>query len=97
VATTDPSPTDYPPPRPARTPGRTLSVVAFVLAGFAVLLAPPLLGLAAIILGIIAHGRGDPLGRWAAVAGLVGAIVGTLIAVALLSSSEEALAVLLRR
>jgi hypothetical protein len=98
VATTEPTgPGDYPPPRARTGSARTLTIVGFVLAAIAVLLAPPLFGLAAVVLGIIAHTKGDPLGKWAIAAGIAGAIVGMLLVAVLLNAGDDADAMALLR
>ena len=90
--------TDYPPPRTGtRVPGRSLSIVGFVLAGIAILFVPPLFALAAIALGIIAHSKGDPLGKWVIVAGIAGGVVGMALGAALLAANDESAMALLRR
>lgn len=86
---------DYPPPRARTGSARTLTIVGFVLAGIAVLFAPPVFGLAAVVLGIIAHTKGDPLGKWAIAAGIAGALVGMLL-VGLILAADDAAAALVR-
>jgi Na+/phosphate symporter len=98
VATTEPTGAgDYPPPRARTGSARTLTIVGFVLAGIAVLFAPPVFGLAAVVLGIIAHTKGDPLGKWAIVAGIAGAIVGMVLVGLLMSAADDADAMALLR
>ncbi|MGH2752115.1 MAG: hypothetical protein ACRDK3_14775 [Actinomycetota bacterium] len=63
----------------ARPEGRTLTIVGFVLAGLALVIAPILLGPAAAICGGIAMSKGDPLGKWALVAGIAATILGFVI------------------
>lgn len=88
---------DYPPPKERHGTARTLSIVGFVLAGIAVLFAPLLFGLAAIVLGVIAHTKGDPLGRWVVAAGVAGALLGMLLIGLLLSASDDSALALLHR
>ncbi|MEO3870958.1 hypothetical protein ABGB18_19275 [Nonomuraea sp. B12E4] len=72
------------PPPPYRQPpsAQVLSIIGFVCAAVALLFVPILFGLAGIILGIVGHARGEPLGKWAAgVAGafmVVGIVLGIL-------------------
>lgn len=69
--------------------GRTLSIVAFVLAGIAVFIVPIILGPIAAILGGIAMSKGDPLGRWALAAGIAGTIIGMALGAALVASMRS--------
>jgi hypothetical protein len=75
-------------PAPARrvtTAARTCTILGFVFAVVAILFVPPLFGLAAVVLGVIGGGLGDrPLGWYAAAAGVVGMVVGMVLAYALL-------------
>lgn len=81
---------DYPPPTTRGGSARTMTIIGFVLAGVAVLFAPPVFGLAAVVLGVVAHTKGDPLGRWAIVAGIAGAIVGMALAALILNAADDA-------
>jgi hypothetical protein len=95
TASQDPAPGDdrdagdswtppQPQPRPPYRMGVTdqvLSIVGFVCAAVAVLFSPVLFGLAGIVLGIVGHTKGEPLGRWAAVAAGAGMILGTVLTV----------------
>jgi hypothetical protein len=58
---------------------RLLSIIGFVCAAVALVLIPILFGLAGIVLGIVGHTRGEPLGKWAAFASLGGMVVGTFL------------------
>lgn len=69
--------------------GRTLSIVGFVLAGVAVLIAPIILGPIAAILGGVAMSKGDPLGKWALGAGIAGTIIGIALGTALFMSMRS--------
>ena len=77
----------YPPP-PQRPPGRVLSIVAFVLAGVALILLPPFCMVAGIILSVIAITRGDPLGKWALGASIAGGVVGMVLGVLVLALTD---------
>ncbi|MDP4503560.1 hypothetical protein [Nonomuraea turcica] len=74
------------PPRPPsgqRAIDQVVSIVGFVCAAVAVLFTPVLFGLAGIVLGVVGHARGEPLGKWAAVAAGVGMVIGTVLSFAL--------------
>lgn len=89
-------PLDYPPPPMPRPEGRTWTVVGFVLAAAAVIIFPIFLGPAATACGVVGLRKGDQLGKWAAIAGVAGTVVGVLLAAALVDEgADEALALLL--
>ncbi|HEU0130204.1 MAG TPA: hypothetical protein VFQ85_04340 [Mycobacteriales bacterium] len=69
--------------------GRTLSIVGFVCAALSLLFLPIVFGPAAIICGIVAWRKGDRLGVWAAVAGVVCMIAGMAIGVAVLNNARN--------
>ncbi|TDD31470.1 hypothetical protein E1286_44855 [Nonomuraea terrae] len=60
-----------------------LSVVGFVCAVVAVLFQPVVFGLAGVALGVAGHVRGEPLGRWAAIAAGAGMLAGTVLSILL--------------
>ncbi|TMR16585.1 hypothetical protein ETD85_55155 [Nonomuraea zeae] len=60
-----------------------MSIIGFVCAAVAVLFVPVLFGLAGIVLGIVGHTRGEPLGKWTAVAAGTGMIIGTVLSILL--------------
>jgi uncharacterized membrane protein HdeD (DUF308 family) len=74
-------------PTPAHHPvtgARVCTILAFVLAVVAILFLPLLFGLAALVLGLVAGALGDrPLGWYAAASGVLGALIGILLAYAL--------------
>ncbi|MFB4283652.1 MULTISPECIES: hypothetical protein [unclassified Nonomuraea] len=75
-----------PRPAPARRPrvsDQVLSIIGFVCAAVAVLFVPVLFGLAGVALGIVGHTRGEPLGRWAAIAAGAGMLLGTVLSILL--------------
>ncbi|MFG1703137.1 hypothetical protein ACFLIM_08085 [Nonomuraea sp. M3C6] len=73
-------PPPYPQPPSYKQPGnQVLSIIGFVCAVVAVLFYPPVFGLAGIVLGIVGHTRGEPLGKWAAVAAGVAMILGIVL------------------
>ncbi|OCF87949.1 hypothetical protein AW168_23160 [Nocardia brasiliensis] len=55
------------------------SIVGLVCAVISVLFCPILFGPAGIILGIVGHTKGEPLGKWAAIAAGVGMVIGFLV------------------
>ncbi|MBF8189854.1 hypothetical protein ITP53_29845 [Nonomuraea sp. K274] len=66
-----------------------MSVIGFVCAVVAVLFIPILFGLAGIVLGIVGHTRGEPLGKWAAVAAGIGMIAGIVLGVLLMATGPR--------
>ncbi|UBU09119.1 hypothetical protein [Nonomuraea gerenzanensis] len=75
------------PESPERRPPRVLdqvpSVIGLVCGAVAVLYLPVLFGLAGVVLGVVGHARGEPLGRWAAIAAGAGMLLGTLLSILL--------------
>ncbi|MDQ1710782.1 MAG: hypothetical protein QOE45_232 [Frankiaceae bacterium] len=65
---------------------RTLTIIGFVCAAVAVFFAPVVFGVGAIVLGIVAYRKGDHLGMWAAIAGVVGMVAGIALVAAILNS-----------
>jgi len=76
--------TDHPTPARRTTTGaRVCTILGFVCAVVAVLFLPPVFGLAAVVLGTLGGALGDrPLGWYAAALGVVGAVIGLVIAYA---------------
>ncbi|WP_262287405.1 hypothetical protein [Micromonospora sp. MA102] len=71
--------------RPRSNAARICTILGFVFAVIAIFV--PFLGLVGLILGIVGAVLGDkPLGWYAAVASVVGAILGMVLAVAVLNS-----------
>jgi hypothetical protein len=66
-----------------RASDQVLSIIGFACAVVATLFVPVLFGLAGIVLGIVGHTRGEPLGKWAAVAAGTGMIIGTVLSLLL--------------
>ncbi|MEU7756627.1 hypothetical protein AB0B57_22705 [Micromonospora sp. NPDC049101] len=72
--------------RPRANAARILTIVGFVFAVLALLISPIIFGVLGIVAGIVGAVLGDkPLGWYAAAASVVGAIIGTIIAAALLN------------
>ncbi|SCL21755.1 hypothetical protein GA0070624_2388 [Micromonospora rhizosphaerae] len=71
--------------RPRGNAARICTIIGFVFAVIALFF--PFLGLVGLILGIVGAVLGDkPLGWYAAAASVVGAVIGMVIAAALLNS-----------
>ncbi len=51
-------------------------LAGFVCAAVAVFFLPIVLGPVAVVLGLVAHRKGDPLGRWVMAAGVLGTVLG---------------------
>ena len=68
-------------------PGNSLSIPAFILAGIALLIFPPLFGAAAIICANMAVKKKEPLGKLALnlsiLATVLGMIIGAIVAISL--------------
>lgn len=67
---------------------RMLPILGFLCAAIAVVYFPIVFGPAAIVLGVVAQRRGDPLGSYAAVAGVVGLVAGVTLAAIVLGTSS---------
>ena len=69
----------------AGRPGRGLAIAGLVSAGLSVVILPVVLGLVAVVTGILAMKKGErSLGRLAIILGVVLPIVGTALAVVVL-------------
>lgn len=82
------STTEYAPPAAARS-GRPFAVAGLVCAVVAVFLLPIVLGPAAVALGAVAQRRGDQLGRWVVVAGVVGTVLGFALGALVFASTKS--------
>ncbi len=51
-------------------------LIGFVCALVAVFFLPIVLGPVAVVLGVVAHRKRDPLGRWVIAAGVLGTVLG---------------------
>lgn len=72
--------------RTGTSTARVLAIISFVCSAIALFFLPPLFGLAAIVLGIISHVKGDRLGMWAWIVGVVALIAGMALAAAVMSA-----------
>ncbi|MEV4799584.1 hypothetical protein AB0K18_06170 [Nonomuraea sp. NPDC049421] len=70
-----------PPDAQPRAGDQLLSIIGFACAAMALLFIPILFGLAGVVLGIVGHTRGEPLGRWAATAAGAAMLIGTLLGI----------------
>lgn len=75
-----------PPPHPARG-GRVLALTGLACAAASALVLPELLGPVAVVLGVVAHRRGDRLGRFVVGAGIVGAVLPVVLLLLLSAGS----------
>ncbi|WP_406674700.1 hypothetical protein WBK31_10230 [Nonomuraea sp. N2-4H] len=66
-----------------RMSDQMLSIMGFACAAMALLFIPILFGLGGVVLGIIGHTRGEPLGRWAAIAAGAAMLIGTMLGILL--------------
>lgn len=72
----------------ASSAARICAIVGFVCAAISLLFIPIVFGPAAIILGIIATVKGDRLGKWTIIAGVVGFVGGIALAAAILNAKD---------
>lgn len=72
--------------QPAKPTTQTFSIIGFVCAALALVICPIIFGPAGIILGLIGHSKGEPLGRWAAIAAGVAMLLGFVIGFAVLNT-----------
>ncbi|MEC3951894.1 DUF4190 domain-containing protein [Nocardia sp. CDC153] len=72
---------------PPRSGSQVFSIIGFVCAGLALLLCP-ILGIVGIVLGVVGNNKGEPLGKWAAIAAGVCMIIGIGIGLAVVGSSR---------
>ena len=76
---------DYPAPKTSSA-GRPWTIAGFVCAALAFLFVPIVLGPLGAIFGFIGNAKGDPLGKWAGILGIVATVVGIALAAALVGS-----------
>jgi len=73
-------------PTRGRPGARVCTIIGFVFAGLAVLIYPVYFGFPAVLLGLAGGYLGDrPLGWYAAMAGVGGAVLGLLLTAAVIS------------
>ncbi|WP_327092041.1 hypothetical protein OIE66_15830 [Nonomuraea sp. NBC_01738] len=79
----------YGEPPKARSGAQVLSIIGFVCAAIALVFIPILFGIAGIVLGVVGHTRGEPLGKWTAVTSgvtmILGMVIGYLLAASMMS------------
>ena len=68
--------------------GRRFTIIGFVLSAVALILAPILFGPAGAIFGGIGWSKGDRLGMWAVVAGVVATLLGFALAAWVLNKTN---------
>ncbi|MGV9612039.1 DUF4190 domain-containing protein [Nocardia xishanensis] len=72
--------------RPRKPGTQTMSILGFVCAALALVLCPILFGPAGIVFGILGHNKGEPLGRWAAIASGVALVAGLVLSFLVLNA-----------
>jgi hypothetical protein len=73
--------------RPRTNAARICTILGFVFAVLALLVSPLIFGVLGLVLGIVGAVLGDkPLGWYAAAASVLGAVIGMVIAAAILNS-----------
>jgi hypothetical protein len=79
----------YPaPPRQANA-GRGFTIAGGICAVLALAILPPVLGVVALVLGIVGYRKGDRAGMYVAIAAVVCAVLGMVIGAAVLSSMRS--------
>jgi hypothetical protein len=74
--------------RPHSSAARVCTIIAFVFAALAVVFFPPVFGVAALVLGIVGGALGDrPLGWYAAAAGVLGGVLGLILAAVVINNT----------
>ena len=72
-----------------RNQGRPFTIVGFILAAVAVFVVPIILGPLGAVFGGVGYARGDRrLGLWAVAAGVVGTILGIVLAAAVFKAAR---------
>lgn len=79
-------PASQAPQAPDVSAGRGFTIGAFVCAAIALLILPPVFGIAGIVLGSVGRSKGDPLGKTAMIVSGVCLGVGMIIGVIVLTS-----------
>lgn len=78
----------YPAPPSVENRGRGYTIAGGICAVLALAVLPPLLGVIALVLGIVGYRKGDPAGRYVAVAAVICAVAGMIIGAAVLSAVQ---------
>lgn len=74
------------PQAPDPSAGRSFTIGAFVCAVIALIILPPVFGIAGIVLGNVGKNKGDPLGKTAMIVSAVCLVVGMIIGVLIFTS-----------
>lgn len=74
------------PPTPDPSAGRGFTIGAFVCAVIALIILPPVFGIAGIVLGSVGKSKGDPLGKTAMIVSAVCLALGMVIGAVLILS-----------
>ncbi|HEX3424877.1 MAG TPA: hypothetical protein VHT30_02005 [Acidimicrobiales bacterium] len=84
-------PTHFQPqyPAPTRTGGRPFTIAAVVCAVLALLVLPPVFGIAGLVLGLVGWHKGDRLGLYAAIAAVVCLIGGMALGAYVVSQAPH--------
>ncbi|NNH70067.1 hypothetical protein HLB23_09375 [Nocardia uniformis] len=82
-----PYPSGYGAP-PQQRGTQVFSIIGFVCAAVALLFCPPGFGIAGIVLGLIGNSKGEPLGKWAALAAGICMVIGLVIGFLLVGANE---------
>lgn len=80
------APPPYQPPPPYQQPadtGQTFIILGFIFSAIGLLCCPILFSTLAIVFGVMAKNKGNPLGVWVIGAGIVSLVLGIIIGVAL--------------
>jgi len=70
------------------SPGNTLSIIGIVCGVLALLVCPPLFGIAGIVLGAIGLSRKESLGWWAIGASVAGLVLGLVLSVLVIGAMD---------
>ena len=79
-------PSSQPPQAPDPSAGRGFTIGAFICAGIALFILPPIFGIAGIVLGSVGNSKGDPLGKTAMIVSGVCLLLGMVVGVIVLAS-----------
>ena len=82
----------YAPPSPTAQGSRPYVVAGFLCAVVAVFFLPIVLGPIAVVLGFLAHRKGDRTGRWVMVAGVLGTVLGFVLGALVFAQTTDSTA-----